>query len=60
MNAKIENGMLVITIPLQTPTLSSTGKTLTVATTNGFATTAVTVDGKTVKVSVNAYIQRTT
>ena len=57
MECKIENGQLVIRIPLQTPTLSASGKTKVVATTHGNKETDVLVDGKKVTVGVNAYIK---
>jgi len=47
---------LVIRIPLETPTPSQSGKTLLVASTRGAITTTAQVDGKPVKVSLNAYI----
>ena len=58
MSATIENGHLIIRLPLQTPRPSSTGKTLVVATTGGNQTmpTAV-VNGKPVTIGVNAYIK---
>lgn len=58
MTAKIENGQLVITIPLNAPRPSASGKTLVVATTGGNKPTTAEVDGKPVIVGVNAYIQK--
>ena len=58
MEAKVEKGKLVITIPLQTPAPSKSGKTLIVATTSGFASTTAEVNGKPISVSVNAYIKK--
>ena len=58
MNATIENGMLVIRIPMQTPTPSASGKTLVVASTKGNVMTSAMVDGQPVTVGVNAYIPR--
>jgi len=57
MNAQIKDGNLVITIPLQKPTPSATGKTLVVATTHGNMVTTATVDGKPVTIGLNAYIK---
>ena len=57
MTAEIKDGMLIITLPMQTPTPSSTGKTLIVASSHGSQKTSATVDGKTVKVGVNAFIE---
>lgn len=57
MTAEIKNGNLIITLPLETPTPSGTGKTLVVASTHGNAKTSVLVDGKPVTIGVNAYIK---
>jgi hypothetical protein len=58
MNVKIENGNLVITIPVNpTPVLSATGKTKIVASSHGNMATTAVVDGKPVIVGVNAYIK---
>jgi len=57
MNARIENGKLVIEIELQEPTRSASGKTLLVATTHGSMVSTAVVSGKPVVVSVNAYIK---
>lgn len=56
MNAKIENGNLVITIPMGTPTASASGKNLVVASSRG--KTDLKIDGKNVVIGVNAYIPR--
>jgi len=57
MTATIEKSELVIRIPLNpTPQLSKTGKSHIVASTGGFAPSTATVQGKPVKVSVNAII----
>jgi len=59
MKATIENGELVIRIPVQDPPRpSKTGKTLIVATSGGNQATAAVVDGKPVIVGLNAYIPR--
>lgn len=57
MNAKVENGNLVITLPLQTPSPSSSGKTLIVATSGGNKQTDLAINGKPVTIGVNAYIK---
>jgi hypothetical protein len=57
INAKIEKGNLIITIPLQTPTPSASGKTLVVASSRGNVSTTAVVDGKPVTIGVNAYIK---
>ena len=51
MNAEIKDGMLHVWLPMQTPAPSTSGKTLIVA------STALEVNGKTVKIGVNAYIE---
>jgi hypothetical protein len=57
MQAEIDsNNNLVIRIPLEKPTLSSTGKTLVVASSRGNVKTAVLIDGKPVTIGLNAYI----
>ena len=57
MHVKVENGNLDITLPMQTPSPSSSGKTLIVATSGGTKETDVIVNGKNVTVGVNAYIK---
>ena len=57
MNAEIKDGNLIVTIPMQTPTRSASGKTMVVASTRGNKTTGATVDGKPVIVGLNAYIK---
>ena len=57
IKAKIEGQKLVLTLDLQPPTPSKSGKTRIVATTNGFAQTTAEVDGQAVSVSVNAFIK---
>lgn len=56
MIAKIEGKNLVITIPMTKPTLSPTGKTLSIASSKGNVKTAVMVDGKPLTIGLNAYI----
>jgi hypothetical protein len=57
MQAEIDsNNNLVIRIPLEKPTLSSTGKTLVVASSRGNVKTSVLIDGKPVTIGLNAYI----
>jgi hypothetical protein len=57
MNATIQNGNLVVTIPMQKPAPSKTGKTLVVASSLGNQRTTATVDGKPVIIGLNAYIK---
>jgi len=58
MKTEIKDNSLVITIPLQPPHPSKSGKTLLVATTNGNKASTAVVDGKPVVISVNAYIAK--
>jgi hypothetical protein len=57
MNTEIKNGFLIITLPLQTPTPSGSGKTLVVASSHGNVKTSALVEGKPVTIGVNAYIK---
>lgn len=60
MQAEIKkNGkgeVLVITLDLQKPSPSTSGKTLVVASTHGNKATSLQVNGKTLTIGVNAYI----
>jgi hypothetical protein len=56
MQTTIENGYIVVRIPLQTPTPSSSGKTLIIASTAGAAKAGVQHNGQPVSVNVNAWI----
>jgi len=58
MKTEITNGNLVITIPLQPPTASKSGKTLIVATSGGLKPSGVEIDGKEVTVGLNAFIRK--
>jgi hypothetical protein len=58
MEVKIENKKLFINIDLQKPIPSESGKSLVVATTNGYVPTECTVDGKKIRIGLNAYIKR--
>jgi hypothetical protein len=59
MEAKIENGKLLISIPVAAqPRPSTSGKTLVVASTQGNVKTNVMVDGKPLTIGLNAYIGR--
>ena len=57
MKAEIINGNLVLTLPLQKPAPSATGKTLVVATSHGNQKTDAKVDGKQLWIGVNAYVK---
>jgi len=56
MEVEIKNGKLIITLPTQKPAPSKSGKSMIVATTNGFASTTAEVGGKPVRISVNAIV----
>ena len=56
MKVTIEKNELVIRIPMQKPTASSTGKTLVVASSRGNQKTDCIVNKQQVVVGVNAYI----
>ncbi len=58
MEVKIENGKLIISIELQTPAPSASGKTLVVASTHGNMATQCIIDGKPVIIGLNAYIKK--
>jgi hypothetical protein len=58
MQVKIENGNLVITMPLGTPQPSASGKTLVVASTRGNFKSDCKINGKNVTIGVNAYIPK--
>jgi len=58
MEVKIENDKLIISIDLQKPTPSASGKTLVVASTHGNTTTQCMIDGKPVIIGLNAYIKK--
>ena len=58
MKAEIKGNMLVITIPMQEPTPSKSGKTFVVASSFGNTPTAAQVDGQQVIIGLNAYIKK--
>lgn len=58
MKAEIKDGNLIITIQVQTPTPSASGKTMVVASSHGNVKTDAKVDGKQVVVGLNAYIPK--
>jgi hypothetical protein len=58
MHAEIKDGKLVITINLNPPRPSASGKTLVVASTGGNVATSATIDGKPITIGLNAYIKR--
>lgn len=58
VKATLKDGVLTITIPVQTPTESASGKTLVVASSHGNQPTTVMIDGKPVVIGLNAYIRK--
>jgi len=56
MKVEIKGNDLIITIPMQKPTPSASGKTLVVASSHGNQPTSSQVDGKPIIVGLNAYI----
>ena len=58
MKVEIKGNELIITVELQAPTPSASGKTLVVASSHGNQTTTATIDGKPVVVGLNAYIKK--
>jgi len=57
MKAKIEDGEFVLRVPVEKPfVLSKSGKSRLVATTRGIQKTSLQVNGKTVHVVLNAFI----
>jgi hypothetical protein len=57
MKVSIEKGELVIRIKTTEPTPSSTGKTLSIASTHGNVQTEAVVNGKPVFLGLNAYLR---
>lgn len=57
MKVTVKDGMLVLEIEMQAPTLSASGKTLVVASTHGNQKTDVILQGKPVTIGFNAYIK---
>jgi len=58
MNAKIENGELIVRIPVNDPpTPSKSGKSMIVATSGGNMATTLVVNGKPVTIGLNAYFK---
>jgi hypothetical protein len=56
MKAEIKDGKLIVTIDMQAPTRSASGKTLVVASSRGNQKTDATVQGQAVIIGLNAYI----
>jgi hypothetical protein len=58
MTAEVKGKNLVVTIPMQEPAPSSSGKTLVVATSKGNQATTAMVNGQPVIIGLNAYIKK--
>ncbi len=58
MKVEIKGNELIITVEMQIPTPSASGKTLVVASSHGNQVTTAMVDGKPVVVGLNAYIKK--
>jgi len=58
MRVQIIEDNMIITIPMQAPEPSSSGKTLVVASTHGNKVSDVQVQGKNVVIGLNAYIPK--
>lgn len=58
MTAEINGKNLVITIELQEPEISKSGKTLVVASSRGNQKTTAVIEGHPIVVGLNAYIKR--
>lgn len=58
MTAEIHGKNLVITIELQEPEISKSGKTLVVASSRGNQKTTAMIEGHPIVVGLNAYIKR--
>jgi hypothetical protein len=56
MQAQIVNGQLVITLPLQRPPPSASGKTLIVASSRGVKSSDLKVKGKVLCITANAFV----
>lgn len=57
MKVEIQGKKMIVTVDLETPRLSASGKTLVVASSRGNVTTSAVIDGKPVTVGFNAYIK---
>jgi hypothetical protein len=58
MKVEIKGNELIITVEMQKPTPSASGKTLVVASSHGNQATTAIIDGKPVIVGLNAYIKK--
>ena len=58
MKAEIKGKELIITMDLESPRPSASGKTLVIASSYGNQATTAIIDGKAVTIGVNAYIKK--
>jgi hypothetical protein len=58
LEVTVRDGCLIISIPMQDPEPSASGKTLVVASTRGNVVTSTMIAGKPVTIGLNAYIKR--
>jgi hypothetical protein len=58
MKAEIKGKELIITVEMQKPTPSASGKSLVIASSHGNQKTTAIIDGKPVIVGLNAYIKK--
>ena len=58
MKVEIKGKELIITVEMQTPTPSASGKSLVIASSHGNQRTTALIDGKPVIVGLNAYIKK--
>ncbi len=58
MKVEIKGNELIITVEMQKPTPSASGKTLVVASSHGNQITSAMIDSKPVVVGLNAYIKK--
>lgn len=58
MEAKIRNGNLIITLPLEEPRPSASGKNLLIASSRGARLTTARIDGKIISAVVSAFIPK--
>lgn len=56
MKTEVKDNCLVITIPLQAPQSSASGKTKVIAKTGGFTGTGISIHGKHVSINITATI----
>jgi len=58
MKVEVKGNQLIITVDIQTPAPSASGKTLVVASSHGNQATTAVIDGKPVIIGFNAYIKK--